>query len=356
MKRENEPLNVEAVLDYLADICDGVCTITPDIIAAEQDRAVAELLTGLLFLHEDLQHRTNAQEHAEKRLQSLNAGLEERIAERTSQLTAANQRLASMLEELRATQSQLVQTAKLASVGQFAAGVAHEINNPLVGVLNTAEFLKADLEDEELGKHPKLKRWPKYVDTILAASKRCRDITRALLSFARAPTEGRSVVAWRHVIDDTVKLVAGQIHKRGITVEVDVPADLRVNAVRRDLAQVMFNLLMNALQAYPGPGEPVEAGAGGASPSKVIHIRGYRCGPEVRVCVSDDGEGIPSEHIQRIFDPFFSTKGTSSGLGLAVSHGIAENHGGSLSVNSSHGHGAAFTFCLPSASSGISGR
>ncbi len=232
--------------------------------------------------------------------------------------------------ELQAAQAQLVESQKLAAIGQLGAGVAHEINNPLTGILGNAQLLLAKPErppDREV------------LAEIEQLARRCRDITQNLLRFSqqRAEPDFQSVDLNR-VVRDTLTLAEGQLRSAGLAVELDLvePAP-RVSGDPGHLSQVILHLLSNARTACAG-----RAGA-------AVQLSTVRDDGEARISVRDNGKGIAPEHLPRIFEPFFTTKDQWSnvGLGLSVSYRIVAEHGGRIRVDSRPGEGSTFTVCLP---------
>jgi len=232
------------------------------------------------------------------------------------------------LGEERRMQQQLVQSGKLAAIGELAAGVAHEINNPLFAILGLTEFL---LKESEAGSkaHTRL-------ELIQQTGLEIKEIVRALLDFARENAEERYVVSLEEVIRSTVDLVRRTNAHKGVELVDDYDgSDIFVNASPNQLKQVFLNLIANARQAMPNGG--------------TVSVDLRRTGELAIATVTDDGPGIEPEVAERIFEPFFTTKRHTggTGLGLSVSLGIAEAHGGRLTVTSEPGAGATFTLCLP---------
>ena len=232
------------------------------------------------------------------------------------------------LSEKRRLDQQLVQSGKLAAIGELAAGVAHEINNPLFAILGLTEFL---LKESEPGSkaHQRL-------ELIQQTGLEIKEIVRALLDFARENAEERHVVQLEDVVRSTVDLVRRTNAHKGVEL-VDSYDDsgALVSASPNQLKQIFLNLIANARQAMPHGG--------------TVQVDVHRDGSCVVATVADDGPGIPEEIVQRIFEPFFTTKRLTggTGLGLSVSLGLAEAHGGSLTVTSQPGRGAAFSLRLP---------
>jgi PAS domain S-box-containing protein len=230
--------------------------------------------------------------------------------------------------EERRMQQQLVQSGKLAAIGELAAGVAHEINNPLFAILGLTEFL---LKEAEPGSKS-LQR----LELIQQTGLEIKEIVRALLDFARENAEERQVVPLEDVVQATVDLVRRTNAHKGIELVDSYDASAApVTASPNQLKQIFLNLIANARQAMPNGG------------TVAVDVR--QDGDWVLATVGDDGPGIEPAVLERIFEPFFTTKRATggTGLGLSVSLGIAEAHGGSLTASSEPEQGATFTLRLP---------
>jgi len=233
--------------------------------------------------------------------------------------------------ELREAQARLVEAQKLAAVGQLGAGVAHEINNPLTGILGNAQLL---LEQRDL---PAGQR--EALEAIERMARRCREITRKLLRFS----EQRAVPDLRDLelnkaVEDGLALVEGQVRQAGLTLETSLatPSPL-ARADMAQLTQVVFNLVVNARTACLG------------KPGARIRVETRQAGPHGEIVVEDQGKGIPAEHLPRLFEPFFTTKDLWSNVGLGLSEAwrIVDEHGGDIQVRSEPGQGSTFTVRLP---------
>ena len=239
--------------------------------------------------------------------------------------------LARREEELKlATRRQIGQSEKLASIGRLAAGVAHEINNPLTGVLTFAHLLRQKPNMTEQDRQD--------LDLIIHETTRTAEIVRGLLDFARERPAVKELLDVNEVMRHTLRLIASQKPVKQVVIVEDLAASLpRVDADRNQLQQVLINLSLNACEAMPAGGTLLIATL--ADDGKVL------------VRLTDTGCGIKREDLGRIFDPFFSTKpvGKGTGLGLSVSYGIIQQHGGSIEVESEEGKGATFTIVLPAA-------
>jgi signal transduction histidine kinase len=232
---------------------------------------------------------------------------------------------------------QLLQAEKMSSIGLLAAGVAHEINNPLTSVAGYAEALLRRFRDEpQLREDPRLDAFPKYLEVIIRESYRCKGIIDCLLSFSRKSDGSLEQVDINLALQEVLELVRHKARYERIEIRENLQADLP--AVRGDgagLRQVFMNLLINAHQAIKGAG--------------TVEIATRGSGTEVIVQVKDTGSGIHPEMLDRIWDPFFTTKsvGQGLGLGLAVTYNIVKRHGGDIKVESQKGEGSIFTVRLP---------
>ncbi len=229
----------------------------------------------------------------------------------------------------------IARAEKLAAVGRLAAGVVHEINNPLATISACAESLEARVNDGEFDGSPGLEDLREYLGLIRSEAFRCKSITMGLLDFSRTRTSDHVIINLVDVIQSAVRLLSHQKRSSAITFKVDIADDLRpVSGDPGQLQQAVIALATNALDAM---GE-----------SGVLTIVGRNEDETVVVEVSDTGVGIPPENLPKIFEPFFTTKeiGRGTGLGLAVCYGILTEHGGTLDVQSTVGAGTTFTITL----------
>jgi two-component system NtrC family sensor kinase len=225
---------------------------------------------------------------------------------------------------------------KLAAVGRLAAGVVHEINNPLATIAACAESLEKRIEEGAFANSPEEADLREYLGLIRDEAFRCKNITNGLLDFSRLRAGQRVPVDVAEIIKAVARLVTHQ--QRGDNIQIDVEATSDLPSVSGDvgqLQQAVVALATNAIDAMPEGG--------------TLTLRASSSGPRVLVQVIDTGIGIPPENMTRIFDPFFTTKdiGRGTGLGLAVCYGILSDHGGRLDVRSSVGIGTTFTITLP---------
>jgi two-component system sensor histidine kinase AtoS len=211
---------------------------------------------------------------------------------------------------------QLAQTEKLAAVGRLAAGLAHELNNPLGNVLMYAKLLEERLDHDD----PGAANARRIVDNIL----RCRTLVRSLLDYARQSEVRIAPTDLNEVVERSMELVAGQVAQRRIACDVALARDLpRIECDARQMQQVLVNLLQNGIEA-------IEDGHGRLA----LRTRSSADGRSVVVAVRDNGRGISPENRPHVFEPFYTTKPEGTGLGLAISHGIVERHGGRMWLES----------------------
>ncbi|MCE9671751.1 ATP-binding protein [Myxococcus stipitatus] len=270
--------------------------------------------------------------------------LEARVQERTRELARANEELEANVRTLRQTQAQLVQAGRMAAVGQLAAGVGHEINNPLAYIVSNLEHASEESEAlaKELGDRrdagSRLREVSQALREALHGADRVRRIVRDLKTFSRPDDEKQGPVELAEVLDSAVKIAMGELRPRAKVVR-DYGDVTWVEGNEARLAQVFLNLLINAAQALP---------EGRAEENEVRLVT--RAGPDGWAVaeVRDTGSGISPESLGRIFDPFYTTKpvGVGTGLGLSLCHAYVTAMGGSISVESELGKGSVFRVML----------
>jgi len=295
-----------------------------------------------------------------KDLRSTTVSRDELIEEVESRIKAE--------QELKRTQNQLVQSEKLASIGQLSAGIAHEINNPIgfigsnlqilteymavyKGFSTTIQDIKTSLENKEFEKAHSiinqldneqekmdLEFLSKDIINLIQDSRsgveRIKRIVTDLKTFSREAVDETELVQIEETIDNILKIVENEIkYKAKLKKEYGNVPPVKCNSQK--IGQVFINLLINAVQAIEGDGE--------------IKIRSYLEDNYVCVAISDTGKGIPKDNLQKVFDPFFTTKpvGHGTGLGLSVSYEIVKAQGGEIRVQSAAGKGTTFTVMLP---------
>lgn len=224
-------------------------------------------------------------------------------------------------------QEQLVQTEKLAALGKLAAGVAHEINNPLTGILAYTEDLVEDFPEDDIHQDD--------FKVIIRETLRCRDIVRNLLDFARQDKPKFQTVDAETIVNHTIAMVERLPEFKDVSIDVESEENMPpISSDPHQIQQVLLNLLINACDAMKRKGKIF------------INTEYFRNNSAVVISVEDTGPGIPENLVDKLFEPFFSTKGTN-GLGLAVSWGIVERHGGTIEIDMAEHGGSVFRIVLP---------
>ena len=248
----------------------------------------------------------------------------------TENLQRSREQLERTVDTLKTTQAQLVQSEKLSGIGEFVAGVAHELNNPLTSVMGFAELLsRSDVKPEH----------KRYMELIQKSAVRCQKIVQSLLSFARRHAPERKLSSVNTLVENAVEFLQYQLRTSNIEVTTHLDPHLPKAMVDpHQLQQVFLNIINNARQA-------IEA----HQPKGTIRITTETCGQIVRILFQDSGPGISEANLSKVFDPFFTTKevGKGTGLGLSLCYGIVKEHGGSITVRSKPGEGATFVIELP---------
>jgi len=269
---------------------------------------------------------TGALRDSQLELRDAARTLEQKVQERTRQLHVA--------------QAEAARGEKLASVGMLAAGIAHELNNPLTGVLTFSHLIRQKMPDGSQDAED--------MDLVIRETKRCAAIIRRLLDFAREKAPEKKFADLNRVIEETVRFVERPAHLRDIEITMDLDRDLPQVWVDEDLIkQVIMNMLVNAQHAIEEKGSIMIRSRRLAEPKRPEPAA--EPVPMVEISIIDTGCGISEQNLQRIFDPFFTTKevGKGTGLGLSVSYGIVRAHGGSIEVESKVGEGTTFRIYLP---------
>ena len=269
---------------------------------------------------------TNALRSSRAELRDLARTLEQKVETRT--------------QELRRAQAQTVRGEKLASVGLLASGVAHELNNPLTGILTFSHLLREKMPDNS--------RDAEDMDLVIRETKRCAAIIKRLLDFAREKQPEKKFNDINQIIEDTVRIVERPAHLRDIVITMDLDRTLPPIWIDADqIKQVIMNMIVNAQHAVEEKGSITISTRHAAEPRP--SAQSAEPAPMVEISIIDTGCGIPEKNLRRIFDPFFTSKdvGKGTGLGLSVSHGIVEAHGGAIEVQSKVGEGSTFSVFLP---------
>lgn len=240
-----------------------------------------------------------------------------------------------MERKLIETQEKLLHSEKLAAMGRLTSQIAHELNNPLYGIMNTLELLKTEVS-------PQSKR-RKVLDMALSETERLTELLRKMLSFSKPDEEERQPSDINTILDEILLLVGKQLQENTIRISSSFTDDLReVYASRNQLRQVFLNIITNARDAMPDGG--------------TLTVKTYQKRDKAYIEITDTGIGIREENIDKIFDAFFTTKDSVKdvGLGLSVCYGFIKEHGGDIRVSSKCGSGTTFTISLPIHKGGVS--
>ncbi len=233
-----------------------------------------------------------------------------------------------MERRLRETQEQLLQSEKLAAMGRLISQIAHELNNPLYGIMNTLELLKTEVPPENKRR--------RVLDMALSETFRLSELLRKMLSFSKADEEEKQSVDISTILDEILILMAKQLQENSIRLSSSFEEHLgKVYASKNQLRQIFLNMITNASEAMPEGGN--------------LTVKTMAVGDKIHIELSDTGVGISEEHLERIFDAFFTTKDSLKGvgLGLSVCYEFVKDHGGDLKVASKVGEGTTFTIVLP---------
>ena len=239
------------------------------------------------------------------------------------------QSLNHMIEELDKRKNQLVQAEKMSSLGTLTSGVAHELNNPLNNISTSVQIIREEIEEPDMAFKINM------LTEVEQEINRARDIIRALLEFSRQSNFSAEKIPFKTLIQSTMHLISGEIPS-DIEVKIEVEDALTGTMDPRRIQQVLLNLIINGVYAMEDSGGK-------------LTISASRNADNFMFTVSDTGQGIEPAYLAKIFDPFFTTRevGKGSGLGLSIIHGIIEQHGGSIEVDSQPGQGTTFTVSLP---------
>lgn len=246
-------------------------------------------------------------------------------------------RIAQADQEKELMNKQVIQSGKLASLGELATGVAHEINNPVAIMVEEAGWIGDLLAEEDFGSADNLEEINRALKQINTQGKRCKDITTKLLSFARGSGSVNRYLQINQIIEEVINLSSQRTKYANIEVRSELQTDLpKIMASETEMHQVFLNLTNNAIQAMEKTGG-------------TMSFKTYLQGDLLTVEVADTGPGIPEAIIGRIFDPFFTTKpvGQGTGLGLSICYGIIRKMDGDIQVSSSSGKGTRFILSLP---------
>jgi two-component system NtrC family sensor kinase len=267
-------------------------------------------------------HMTDALAGARREIKALLDGLEREVEQRTA--------------ALRDAQGQLVQSAKLASLGRIAASIAHEINNPLTGILTFARLLLRTLP-ENVPDAAAREKCLANLRLVERETQRCSEIVRQLLDFARQRPLTLAPLDVNAPLREALALLRHQLELKGVALEQRLAPGLEIEGDFGQLRQAFVNVILNACDALATGGR------------LSVETRALPDAKRVEVVIEDGGAGIAREHLEHIFDPFFTTKEKGTGLGLSVVYGIVDRHGGRLEVTSEPGRGTRVAIRLPAA-------
>lgn len=296
----------------------------------------AHLATLPVVIEHALEHEElkRSQERLKEELKAYAATLEKRVAERTSELEQSRNALEKTLEETRRLETNLVQAEKLSAIGQLAAGIAHELNSPLTGVIGLSRVL--------IKRTKGVKKINSLLKDIHEAAEHAAEVVKELSAFAR-PSEGKiEAFNLKDCVERTLSFIAYQLTRRGIKIKKRFSRLPPIRGDRRQLQQVFLNMITNARDA-------MTAATPLTGKELVIEARTSGDKKNVEIFFKDNGYGIPEDHLHQIFNPFFTTKepGKGVGLGLSISYTIVKNHGGTIEADSKVGKGTTFTIRLP---------
>ena len=316
------------------------------IIATRQNKAL-----------EKEKKKAHEEEVQKKLMESMKDQLEIQVAERTSELTRQKEELQHALEELKSTQAQLIQSEKMASLGELTAGIAHEIQNPLNFVNNFSEVsneLIDEMKQELTTGNQQLASEiaddiKQNLEKIHHHGKRADAIVKGMLQHSRKSTGQKELTDINDLCDEYLRLSYHGLRAKDKSFNAKFETDFdlslpKINVVAQDIGRVILNLINNAFYAAS---QNSLLGGRGAVPT--VWVSTKKEGGKVLISVRDNGLGIPKEIIDKIFQPFFTTKptGSGTGLGLSLSYDIVKAHGGEIKVNTKEGEGTEFIVRLP---------
>jgi two-component system, NtrC family, sensor kinase len=262
------------------------------------------------------------------------------LAKEVFERARAEEKLAQAYAELKETHEQLLQSAKMASVGLLAGGVAHEINNPLTGVLNNVQLVKM-MSSQKTDFN--IEDFREFLDVIESSAVRCKNITQSLLDFSRASKGVSQLVSLNEIIEKVISLVEHELKLQNISIQKNLEAGIpEVLGDSQLLQQVVLDIINNAKWA-------VQKKGGNEGRDIILETRISPDKKQVLLFISDRGVGISRDNLDKIFEPFFTTKevGEGTGLGLAIVYNIIKAHNGSIEVESELGKGTTFKITLP---------
>jgi len=257
----------------------------------------------------------------------LTGTLSDRERERRSELEQAKSKLEDVHQELKLNFEQMKRADRLSALGHLSAGLAHEIRNPLASIEGAASILRTEPEDAA--------KRSEFLGIIQIECHRLNSLLAHFLEFARPRLPDFTLIELKDIFDSVSSLASHAVRDDRTKIRIEIPPSLpKVQCDPEQLKQVLLNLVLNAVQAMPDGGTVTLSAAPAGRDILAIRVR-------------DEGGGVPQEHLDHIFDPFFTLKESGTGLGLSVAHGIIDQHGGSLTLESNSGRGAVFLITLP---------
>jgi two-component system, NtrC family, sensor kinase len=301
--------------------------------------------------------KTHAEEEKKKEVISLKDQLEIQVAQRTAELTQQKEELQQTLVELKATQAQLIQSEKMASLGELTAGIAHEIQNPLNFVNNFAEVnaeLATEIQEEiEKGNFEEVRSIAKDLreneEKISYHGKRADAIVKGMLQHSRKNTEQKELTDINALTEEYLRLSYHGLRAKdksfNATMETHFDPDAKsINVVQQDIGRVLLNIFNNAFYAVTEKKK-----FAGEDYEPTIYVATKKINNEIEIKIRDNGNGVPPKVLEKIFQPFFTTKptGQGTGLGLSISYDIIKSHGGEIKVDGQDGKYTEFIIALP---------
>jgi len=309
--------------------------------------------------------KTKEEEEQNRIMAQMKANLEVQVAERTSELTKQKEELEHALHDLKATQSQLIHSEKMASLGELTAGIAHEIQNPLNFVNNFSEVnseLIAEMKQEiDKGNLDDVKAIANDIDEneqkIIFHGKRADAIVKGMLQHSRSSTGIKEPTDINALADEYLRLAYHGLRAKDKSFNATMKTDYHenvgsINIIPQDIGRAILNLITNAFYAVSEKNAsaiPIAIGTAGQQYVPTVTVSTRKINRKIEIRVKDNGNGVPQKVLDKIFQPFFSTKptGQGTGLGLSLSYDIIKAHGGELRVETKESEGAEFIIQLP---------
>ncbi len=306
--------------------------------------------------------KTHEEEQQNKIMATLKADLEVQVAERTAELTSQKEALEHALAELKSAQAQLIQSEKLASLGELTAGIAHEIQNPLNFVNNFSEINTELIEEMhveiEKGNINEIKAIANDIreneKKITQHGKRADAIVKGMLHHSRNSSGVKEPTDINALADEYLRLSYHGLRAKDKTFNATLKTDFderigKINIIPQDIGRVILNLITNAFYVVTEKKKELQSAGNGTEYNPTVSVITKKMGRNVVVMVKDNGNGIPPKLMDKIFQPFFTTKpaGQGTGLGLSLSYDIVNAHGGELKVETKEGEGTTFIINLP---------